>query len=150
LAPGVSDQEKERLQAELAEITRRYDESKPAVAEARQKLAETEGLAQEAREKLKLARENLSNLGKLQGRKDTTEAKLREAEKELGVDGDAKKKGHIDQLEKRIHASLQALEAHSESYKKMMKATIKSTGIRLNMEAAKAVEIRLRYVHLST
>lgn len=146
LAPGVSEQEKEKYQAELSQIRGRHDELKPAVDEARAKLAETEARAQMARENAKKAKDNLQLLGKLESRKQNTEAKLQEAEKELAVDNDAVKSGYVQKLEKRINSSLQALEAHSDSYKKMMKAVIKSSGIRLNSEALKAIEIRLRCV----
>ena len=147
LAPGVSDQEKEKLQAELAKIAKRRDDAEPEVADARQQLEETQLLAQTAAAKFKDAKENLLALSKLKNRMDTTEAKLQEAQKDLQVDGEAEKKGCVDEIGNRIHGLLQALEKHSDSYKMMMKATIKATGIRLNLEVAKAAETRLRYVY---
>jgi len=143
LAPGVSDHEKQKLQADLAEVTKRRNEAQPDVTKARQEQVESETRAQAAKEKHRLAKENLSSISKIKSRMDTTKAKLQDAEKDFETDGEDEKKRCIDHIAKRIHASLQALEAHSDCYKKLMKATIKSTGIRLNMEVVKAVEIRL-------
>ena len=147
LAPGVSDQEKEKLQAELAEIAKRRDDAAPEVDDAKRNLEETQLKAQTAAAKLKDAKENLLTLSKLTNRMDTTEAKLQEAQKDLQVDGEVEKKRCIEEIGNRIHGLLQALEKHSECYKMTMKATIKATGIRLNLEVAKAMETRLRYVY---
>ncbi len=146
LAPGVSEEAKQKVQAELDEVILRRDAAKPALQRAEQELLELQEQVQAAREKEKKSKDNLSDLQRMENKKRSHEAKLREAEKELEVNDDDEKEKIVSQINKRVHHLLQALEAHSESYKKMMKATVKYTGARLKKEAAKADEQRLGYV----
>ena len=146
LAPGVSDEAKAKVQAELDEVLARRSSVQPALQQAEQELVDLQNQMQTAREKEKQAKENLNDLQKMQNKMQSHESKLRDAERELDVNDDDEKEKLVAQIQKRVHHSLHALEVHSECYKKMMKATVKYTGTRLLKEAAKAEEQRLGYV----
>lgn len=143
LAPGVSDEAKERVQAELDEVLGRRARAQPALQQAEQDLVELQNQMQVAKEKEIQARNNLNDLQKMENKMQSHATKLRDAERELDVNDDDEKEKLVGQIQKRVHHSLQALELHSECYKKMMKATVKYTGTRLMKEAAKAEEHRL-------
>lgn len=144
LAPGVSEDTKQRTKAELDEVVQRHESLQPAIQKAEQELAETQEKAQAARAKVTEARDNLKDLQRYENKAKSSEAKLREAEKELEVSNDDEKEKLMGLLNKRVHHSLQALEAHSDSYLKMMKATVKCSGLRLNKAAVESEEKRLR------
>ena len=144
LAPGVSEESKQRVQEELKVITERQREIQPAIEEAHRKKAEIEKEAQECREKFKNARDNVANLQKMINKKKNMEAKIRDNEKDLAVSNEEEKEQKAAELNRRIRYSLQALDAHSDSYKNMMKATIKYSGTRLNKEVATVLERKLR------
>ena len=139
LAPGVSDDAKERVQQEFDVIDKRRKDILPEVEACKKKLADIQRQAQETREKMKNAKEQVKELERQRLRLSNAESKLEAAEAELAVDDLEEKNQRVASLNKRIHHSMLALEAHGESYKKMMNATIQHTGARLNKEIA-AVE----------
>lgn len=140
LAPGVSDEAKDKVQAEFDALRTRRDAAQAAVEEASGKQAEVQAQAQESRAKQKAAREAVENLQRMINKLRNAEAKLKDAEAELSV-GDEQEKAHkVAQLEKRIHHSLLALMEHSESYFKMMTHTATLSKARLSREAASQEE----------
>ena len=72
--------------------------------------------------------------------------KLSETEEKLDTDDDEQKKELVGDLKKRAIVSLKAMNAHSESYNKVMEATVKASGARLNKELAVVEERTSRYV----
>lgn len=144
LAPGVSDEAKANVKAELDAVVKNRERIQPAIQQAEQELAEAQEQAQLLRAKVKDAQENLRNLRKMENKYNSSKAKLLEIERDLEVSNDNEKEKLTGELNNRVHHSLQALEAHSDSYLKLMKATVKYSGIRLNKAAVESEEKRLR------
>jgi chromosome segregation ATPase len=144
LAPGVSDEEKGKVEQELNELDQRKEKAQTAVQDANNKVAEIQQQAQSIMTKLKTAKANVGDLQKLINKLRNAEHKLKEAEKEVATDDEDEKKQKIGQLNKRIRHSLLALDAQAESYKKMMIATVKISGARLNREVVVVEERKAR------
>ena len=73
-----------------------------------------------------------------------TERKLEGIEEELAKDDDEEKQHRVDELNQRIHHSLKALKAHSDSYEKMLAATMNTSGARFRVESASIEESTCR------
>lgn len=145
LAPGVSEEAKKRVQEELEKCQKRLAELEPQVDKAREDLAKSQADAQEANQRVKEARLLITNLTKMRGRVRNAERKHEDAKAALETDDEEEKKQKLGVLKKRIKHSLLALEAHAQSYKQMMAATVQSSGARLDKELAVARERQLRH-----
>eukprot|EP00934_Nitzschia_sp_Nitz4_P002927 Nitzschia sp. Nitz4//scaffold11_size288233//84805//88427//NITZ4_000754-RA/size288233-snap-gene-0.15-mRNA-1//1//CDS//3329534014//2917//frame0 len=145
LAPGVADDRKAKVQEELDKIESRRSALQPQVDAASDKRGELEEKAQIAKARLTEVRGKVQVLQKVINKLRNAEAKLSDAEAELAVGDQQEKENKVAELNKRLHHSLVALEKHSESYKLMMKATVKSSGALLNKEAAAAEESANHY-----
>lgn len=137
LAPGVSADDKKRVSEELKNKEEKLNAARPALEQAEKAAAEANARAQDAKAKMAKAKETVEAARRMQNKIRTGEAKLQGAEKELEVDDNEEKAKQVSELLKRVHHSLMALEAQSSSYDNIMKATVKSSGARLNVEAAK-------------
>ena len=144
LAPGVSEEHKRKVAAELEKLEIRLDEIRPAFEHAKQVEHEANVRAQEVKAKLTTAKGNMEHVRKMENKIRSAEARAREAENELEVNEDDQKETLVSKLNKRILNSLMALEAQSVSYEKMMNATVKASAARLNLEPAKVKEQRAR------
>lgn len=144
LAPGVSEEAKKRVQEELEKCQKRLAELEPQVDKAREDLAKSQADAQEANQRVKEARLLITNLTKMRGRVRNAERKHEDAKAALETDDEEEKKQKLGVLKKRIKHSLLALEAHAQSYKQMMAATVQSSGARLDKELAVVRERQLR------
>mmetsp|Transcript_41702 Transcript_41702/g.120457 ORF Transcript_41702/g.120457 Transcript_41702/m.120457 type:complete len:1122 (+) Transcript_41702:155-3520(+) len=144
LAPGVSEEEKERVKKEYDEISARREEALPAMESAKQAAVAAEQQVKDAMNKMKKAKENFMIIKRMEGKKETQEAKLRDAERQLEESDDVEKNRLTTEINNRVDTSIQALQKHAKSYQEMMKATVKYTGLRLNIESAKVGEQRLR------
>lgn len=144
LAPGVSDARKQQVKGILDQCEKDLKGITPAYDECRKNMESYQQQEQQTLERIKLAKENINSLRKFITRKKNNERKLKEEEAKLSVNTDDEKKSKIDKLNGRIRASLQALDSHAENFKKVMKATEKCSGIRLNNELVIVQERRAR------
>jgi chromosome segregation ATPase len=144
LAPGVSDDAKARVQSELQELDRQVEEFGPARNEAEKQLSEFQDKAQRAKARVKKSQEDIANLKRMINKLEGAKRKWKESQDALGRDDDEEKQQKIANIKNRIRASLSALEAQAQNYKKMMETTVRCSGMRLNREILKAEEERLR------
>jgi chromosome segregation ATPase len=144
LAKGVNEKAKQDVQQELDSINQQLGELQPAAEAAQQNVAELQEGTQKAMEKVKSAKTNMSDLQKLINKKRNAERKHQESVEQLSLDNEGEKKEKIGVLNNRIRHSLVALEAQAESYKRMMIATVKCSGARLNREVVANKERELR------
>lgn len=142
LAPGVSDEAKDQAKELFETLNKKFHEIRPQLEQAEANLAEIQRSAQQLREEAKTAREKLKNLERQRLKLSNAERKLKEAEDDLSVDDQEEKNRLTQNLNRRIHHSMQALEAHGESHKKMMRAAVQYAGARLNTEVAQALTKR--------
>jgi chromosome segregation ATPase len=144
LAPGVSDARKQQVKDELDKCEKDLEAIWPAVEECRNNVQTYQVQEQQTLERIKLAKDNIGKLRKFITRKKNNERKLQEEEAKLSVDSEDEKKNKVEKLNGRIRASLQALDAHAESFKKVLAATAKCSGVRLNNEIVAVQERRAR------
>jgi uncharacterized protein YgiM (DUF1202 family) len=145
LAPGVSEEVKQKFSDDLQSWKEKEQEVLPAVQEAEAKVAEAQQQAQDATSRLGVAKENVSNVTKLHNKIKNAQRKLKEAEDALETDDEEGKQKFISVLKNRVAHSITALEAHAECHKQMMQATYKSAGVRINKDSADAQERHARY-----
>mmetsp|Transcript_2900 Transcript_2900/g.5510 ORF Transcript_2900/g.5510 Transcript_2900/m.5510 type:complete len:1133 (+) Transcript_2900:146-3544(+) len=136
LTRGASEEMKQRVEQELAEATSRRDKIRPSLERAEQELEEIRSMSQEAQHRVKSARENRNNAQKMLTKLQAANRKLGEIQAEIDKDEEGEKAEKVGKLNQRIKLSLKALQAHSQSYQKMLAATVKASGARLNREAA--------------
>lgn len=144
LAPGVSEEEKQQVQQELEEYDQKLAEIQLDMEKAKSEMVEFQNEAAQALSRFKKAQQDMKDLKKLLSKVKTAEIKAQEAKAACEVDDEEEKNQKIGILNKRIKHSIVAVEAHAESYKKMMIATVKSSGARLNREKVMADERRLK------
>lgn len=144
LTRGSTDNRKAEYQQKLEEKKRERDELLPALEKAQQEVEEVRVATQQAQAHLKDAQAGKNNVQKMINKLKTSQRKLADIEKELAKDDEEEKQRWIDKLNQRIHVSLKALQAQSDSYKLMMEATVSTSGARLRVEAAKVEERRCR------
>ena len=145
LAPGVSEDAKQKVADELKRLEQQLEELTPAFTNAQEKMARVQQEAQEAQSRLKDAKDNLENLKKVQGKLKNAERKLFESEEALAVDNEDEKKQKITMLKNRQAASTAALEAHAQCQKDMLERTYKCAAARINKEIVSAEAHRIRY-----
>jgi chromosome segregation ATPase len=144
LAPGVSEESKEKAKRELDDCNRQLEEIQPAVEEKQSDMQKYQVELQRSTQSLKAAKEHQKQYRTMMSKMQTSKRKLKAEEAKLEVDNEVDKKGSVDQLKRRLHASLQALDAHSEAFKKMMSATEKSSAAKLNKEVVLSAERQAR------
>ena len=138
-----SDRKKDMVKQELEDLTAQHEALRPKLQEAEQKIPELADAVKRASARLGDARNNLQNLTAIFRRLQIAESRLKESEQALAVDNEEEKKQKVDALNNRIRHSLGALDAQAESYRKMMVATVKCAGVRLNRDVVKNEERRL-------
>jgi chromosome segregation ATPase len=145
LAPGVSEEVKQKVSDDLQTWKEKEQEFLPAVRELEAKVAEAQQEAQNATTRLGVAKDNVTNVTKYHNKIKNAQRKLKESEDALSTDDDEKKQKFISVLKNRVAHSITALEAHAECHKQMMQATYKSAGVRINKDGADAKERHVRY-----
>ena len=145
LAPGVSEEVKQKVSDDLQTWKEKEQEFLPAVQELEAKVAEAQQEAQDATTRLAMAKENVTNVNKLHSKIKNAQRKLKESEDALSTDDEEEKQKCISVLKNRVAHSITALEAHAECHKQMMQATYKSAGVRINKDGADAKERHARY-----
>jgi hypothetical protein len=145
LAPGVSEEVKQKFSDDLQMWKDKEQEVLPAVQELEAKVAEAQKQAQDATARLGVAKENVTNVTKLHNKIKNAQRKLKESEDALSTDDEEEKQKFITVLKNRVAHSITALEAHAECHKQMMQATYKSAGVRINKDRADADERHARY-----
>jgi DnaJ-domain-containing protein 1 len=93
-------------------------------------------LGQDIRQRAKEAKTVINAAQQMVSKLNHAQHKLQEIEEELATDEESEKRELVSQLNNRIGHSLKALKIHSECYKRMMAATIRASGARLNQEVA--------------
>lgn len=140
LTRGVSDDAKQKVAEKLQEIQGRKNEIQP---EYDQIVRENEELliqVQNAQHILKDMKQKIQIHQKMEKKVENYKRKLREAEQLLEQDNEDEKTELTNKLKAAVLAQIKALGAHSLSYKKMMEATVKASGAKLNKEVTTAEE----------
>jgi chromosome segregation ATPase len=136
LAPGVSDDVKQKVHDELKEIEQQLDNVTPDLEAAKQKMVDLQEDNHAATDRVRKAHEELALISKLMSKINNAERKLQEAERHLDVDDDEERNRLIASLKNRISHSITALEAHAESHKCSMETTYKMAGVRMDYDKA--------------
>jgi chromosome segregation ATPase len=144
LAPGASDEQKQRVTTEFEELKQQLQEAGPAVKEAHRKMAELQHDAQTTSERIKEAKTKEDSLVKFRNKLANAQRKLKDSEEAMDVDDEEEKNTKITSLKKRVAHSITALEAHAEVHQRMMQTTYKCAGIRINKDKVAAEERRAK------
>ncbi|KAG7374323.1 chromosome segretation protein [Nitzschia inconspicua] len=136
LTRGSSEEAKLSVERDLKEKRRQIEEIVPRLERTKGELEQVRLTSQEAQARLKDAHAFRVDAQKIINKLNASQRKLEAMEEELAKDDAEEKRTKVDQLNQRIHHSLKALKAHSDSYKLMLKATIETSGARLQVEAA--------------
>ena len=146
LTRGVSDDAKQKVAEKLQEIQERKNQIQPEYDRIDHENEELLVQVQSAQEKLKDMKQKIQAHQKLEKKLENYKRKLRDAEKQLEGDNEDEKKSLTNKLKAQILGELKAMGAHSQSYKKMMEATVNASGAKLNKEVATVEERTTRYV----
>lgn len=145
LAPGVSETQKQVVRDALDKCDKELEEIQPELENYKKNFHIQQEQAKSNLAQIKSAKENISELRKFITRQHNNARKLKEEEAKLSVDNEQEKTAKIEKLDSRVRGSLEALNAHAESFKKMMLATTKSSGARLTKEVVAVEERKARY-----
>jgi hypothetical protein len=140
LTRGASDDAKEKVIRAVQEIQDRKNKIQPEVDRSTREHEELLVEVQNSQQRAKDAKSQIQNIQKLNAKLENSKRKLREAQAKLETDNEEEKKQLIDTLKQRVLVSLKAMSAHSESYKQMMEATVKTSGAKLNKEVTTVQE----------
>lgn len=144
MAPGVSDARKQQVKDALDKCDKELEEIQPDITKCKNDLQVYQEQAKASLDQIKSAKENINVLRKFITRKQNHAKKLEEEEAKLAIDNEEEKRDKIQKLDARVRGSLEALNAHAESFRKMMLATSKSSGARLNKEVVAVDERKAR------
>ncbi len=146
LSRGASDDAKRKVIQSLQAIEDRKNKIEPEYERVKSEYNELLSQGQNTQAMVLEAKQSMRALRRLHEKLENAKRKLRIAQKELEDDDEEKKKECKDDLKKCVSLMLNAMGAHSESYKRMMEAKVKSSGALINKEIATGQEITCRYV----
>lgn len=146
LTRGASDDAKEKVIRAVQEIQDRKNKIQPEVDRTTREYEELLVEVQNSQQRAKDTKAQIQNIQKINAKLENYKRKLREAQEKLETDNEEEKKQLIDTLKQRVLVSLKAMSAHSESYKQMMEATVKTSGAKLNKEVTTVQERLSRLV----
>ena len=144
LAPGVSDDAKEKAQQEVDKLKQEMESFGPELEASQKRIVETEQATQASKHRLDEKRKSLDLLRKLDVKIKNAERKLLDAEKELEKDDEEEKQRLVSMLKNRIASSISALETHAESQRLLMETTYKLAGVRLDKDMVATEERRAK------
>ena len=148
LTKGASDDAKQKVSQALKAIQNRKDLIQPEVERTTLEHGELLSKVQNSQQRAKDAKAQIQQIQKLVSKLNNYKRKLGEAQEKLEIDDEEEKKRLVDGLKQRVLVSIKAMSAHSESYKQMMEATVKTSGAKLNKEVTTVQERISRYVRL--
>jgi chromosome segregation ATPase len=143
---GNNDVAKQELTQKMQELEDRKNQITPDIQRVDREQQELLMESQNSQQRVKDTKAEIHSVQKVHNKLKNTQRKLSETEEKLGTDDEEQKKELIGDLKKRAIVSLKAMNAHSESYNKVMEATVKASGARLNKELAVVEERTSRYV----
>jgi predicted nuclease with TOPRIM domain len=146
LTRGASDDAKQRVTRAVQEIQNRKNEIQPEVEQTTREHEQILGAVQNSQQRTKEVKLQIQTIRRSMSKLENCKRKLGDAQEKLETDNEEEKKQFVDKLKQRVHVSLKAMSAHSESYKQMMDATVKTSGAKLNMEVTTVQERITRYV----
>ena len=149
LSRGASDDAKQKVTRNLKEAQDRVNDMQPEFEQTKlehdQLLAEVQDLQHQTKD----TKAKIQTVQKLSKKLENCKRKQKEAQEKLETDDEEEKKQLVEKLKQRVVVSLKAMSAHSESYKLMMEATVKTSGAKLNKEVTTVHERVSRYVPAS-
>ncbi len=140
LTRGVSDDAKQKVAEKLQEIQERKNEIQPEYERITRENEELLIQVQNAQHILKDMRQKIQIHQKSEKKLQNYKRKLSEAERLLEQDNEDEKAELTNNLKAAVLAQIKAIGAHSQSYRKMMEATVKASGAKLNKEVTTAEE----------
>ena len=145
LTRGVSDDAKQKVTEKLQEIQDRKNQIQPECDRITREHEELLQQVQNSQQNSKDAKQQIQAHQKIKSKLENYKRKLREAQKRLETDNEEEKRKILLEVKQRVVASLKAMGEHSNSYKKMMEATVKASGAKLNKEVTTVEERISRY-----
>ena len=143
---GNNDVAKQELTQKMQELEDRKNKITPDIQRVDREQQELLIESQNSQQRVKDTKADCHRIQQVHRKLKNFQRKLSETEEKLDTDDDEQKKELVGDLKKRAIVSLKAMNAHSESYNKVMEATVKASGARLNKELAVVEERTSRYV----
>lgn len=137
---GNTDDAKKRLTQTMQDIKLERNQIEQDIQRVQSEHDELLSESQNSQTRTKDIKAKMHNVRKAKNKLLNIQRKLRETEEKLETSDDEEKKRMISELKNRANSSFKAMNVHSESYNKMMEATVKASGARLNKELAIVVE----------
>ncbi|VEU43232.1 unnamed protein product [Pseudo-nitzschia multistriata] len=136
LSRGASDDAKQRVTQKLREVKDRENEIQPKIEQCAREQEDLLLQVQQAQQRSKEIKAKIQTIKKLVQKLQNSKRKLREAEERLETDDEEEKRNLVRKLKQRLEASLKAMNAYSESNKKMVELTVEVAGFKVDKEFA--------------
>jgi structural maintenance of chromosomes protein 5 len=140
LAPGVSEEQKARVEDELKGIHEEIAGRRPRVLKAEKAFAELESSVQQKHALFSSIKTTLEHVKKNEGKMQRLHERIVQLEKDLSSDNNDEKKNLTEDLLKRLKHSIAAITAHGDQQGLMVKNTICMAGISVNRTALNSAE----------
>ena len=134
LSRGASDDAKQKVARTLKELEDSKNAIQPELEKTAREQQELLGEVQNSQQRAKSAKAQIQMIQRSVAKLENTKRKLKDAEDKLESDNAEAKIELVERLKQRVLVSLKAMDAHSEGYRKVMDATVKASGAKLNKE----------------
>lgn len=140
LAPGVPQEQKQRVEDDLSNVHAEMADLRPTVLEATTNLDRLERSTQNEHAKTVSIKDSIDNYNLFYKKYDRQKVKVEEAAKKLEKDETQEKEQLVKNLLKRLSSCIAAIKSHGEQHKMMLKFTVENAGMTVDRTALNAAE----------